>query len=112
MADNQKLLTWIEDKRYVYSGPYEGNLPLDIARWKGALKILDMLEGDLDLGEFNAVDDEKKRPRWTFEEESKLTSLFKGTDMSYREIGEKIGKTEKSVNNKLRRMGIIKTIKN
>lgn len=50
MISKQKILQWIEDKKYVYSGPYSDNW--EAKRCIGSLNILSMMERDIELGEF------------------------------------------------------------
>jgi hypothetical protein len=48
--DKKKLLQWIESKKYVYEPPYD--TVLIMTKCKAALKVLSMLEQDIELGEF------------------------------------------------------------
>ena len=51
MINKQKLLQWVEDKKYVYS-PSASDSELDAAEWKGSRNVLFMLERDIENGEF------------------------------------------------------------
>jgi hypothetical protein len=48
----QKLLQWVEDKKYVYSAPELDDSPEEIAKWSGCMKMLNMIERMVELGEF------------------------------------------------------------
>ena len=50
MISKQKLLQWIESKKYVYGPPYD--TVLSMTKCKAALNALNMLEHQIELGEF------------------------------------------------------------
>ncbi|MNW10987.1 hypothetical protein D3C71_2083260 [compost metagenome] len=50
MISKQKLLQWVEDKRFVYSEPYENEEVENMC--KQSLHILNALKRSIDLGEF------------------------------------------------------------
>lgn len=51
--DKQKLLQWIEDEKFVFSGPYDASESSDnILRYQGRLLQLSKLERAIELGEF------------------------------------------------------------
>lgn len=57
MIDKQKLLHWIDDKKYVYSvEEYDHaaaeDSPEELAEWKGCMKMLNMIKRMIELGEF------------------------------------------------------------
>lgn len=53
MIDEQKLLQWIEDKKYVFEIT-DGCLPYEdeYKHCQGALKVLSLLDRAIELGEF------------------------------------------------------------
>ncbi len=60
MLDKQKLLTWIEDKKYVYEVPDEyGDSKEELAEWKGCMKVLNIIKWQIERGEF-VVDNGRK----------------------------------------------------
>jgi hypothetical protein len=53
MIDEKKLLQWIEDKKYVFAaGPGDFDDYEDYVKCQGSLKVLGMIERDIELGEF------------------------------------------------------------
>lgn len=55
MIDKQKLLTWIEDKKYVYGGPYDdGESSDELQRYQGVLMILRVLDQEIEWGRLDA----------------------------------------------------------
>ena len=58
MIDKQKLLQWIEDKKYVfavedYDHRSADDSPEEIAEWKGCMKILNALDMNITAGTFD-----------------------------------------------------------
>ncbi|MDQ0873768.1 hypothetical protein QFZ77_002427 [Paenibacillus sp. V4I3] len=53
MIDKQKLIKWIEDKKYVYTMDEELLESEEIALCKGAMKILNRLSWEISIGEFD-----------------------------------------------------------
>ena len=54
--DKQKLLSWINDKKYVYSVGQEYLDREEIDMCKGAVKVLNMINYYIELGEFETDD--------------------------------------------------------
>lgn len=58
MIDKQKLLQWIEGKKYVFAVDEKNKYSIDYDTLTsyGCLKILNMIERDIELGELDEVE--------------------------------------------------------
>lgn len=77
MISKQKLLQWIEEKKYVYKHD-PGTMPDEDWHYcDGAMKILGMIERAADLGYFDA-EEEEPGPRFNMDANGNLTLVDNG----------------------------------
>lgn len=52
MIDEQKLLQWVKDEKYIYGPPYDNFSAEGISENIGRIHQLNKLQRDIELGEF------------------------------------------------------------